>query len=173
MTRNNTLNKVHVAATELSQLLSQNTNMFGVATAQSRCQTSCSSKVNWKNCWKSRGHVPQCSTAGDAIRRCRVIEHDRDTLLVILLATEHHHAPKLPCFGQWPGYKGVNSLPIVVVQPASLQGVEPATTWSQVRRPTHSTPQHPVSDTVEILEGAQSPTRSEIENVVVYYGRPV
>jgi len=29
MTQNNTVNKVHVAATELPQLLSQNTNMFG------------------------------------------------------------------------------------------------------------------------------------------------
>jgi len=46
MARNNTLNKVHVVATELPQLLSQNTNMFGQATAQSRCQTLCSSKVN-------------------------------------------------------------------------------------------------------------------------------
>ena len=33
MTRNNTLNKVHVAVTELPQLLSQNTNRFGEATA--------------------------------------------------------------------------------------------------------------------------------------------
>jgi len=40
MTRNNTLNKVHVAATELPQLLLQNTDTFGEATAQSRCQTS-------------------------------------------------------------------------------------------------------------------------------------
>jgi len=31
ITQNNTVNKVHVAATELSQLLSQNTNMFGEA----------------------------------------------------------------------------------------------------------------------------------------------
>jgi len=47
MTRNNTLNKVHVAATELpQQLLSQNTNVFGEATAQSRCQTLCRCKVN-------------------------------------------------------------------------------------------------------------------------------
>ena len=44
--QNNTLNKVHVAAIELPQLLSQNTNMFGEVTAQSRCQTLCSSKVN-------------------------------------------------------------------------------------------------------------------------------
>jgi len=29
MTRNTTLNKVHVAATEVPQLLSQNTNVFG------------------------------------------------------------------------------------------------------------------------------------------------
>jgi len=36
ITRSNTLNKVHVAATELPQLLSQNTDMFGEATAQSR-----------------------------------------------------------------------------------------------------------------------------------------
>ena len=35
MTRNNTVNKVHVAATELPQLLSQNTNVFGETTAQS------------------------------------------------------------------------------------------------------------------------------------------
>jgi len=48
MTRNNTLNKVHIAATELPQLLSQKTNMFGEATAQSRCQTLCSSKLTEK-----------------------------------------------------------------------------------------------------------------------------
>jgi len=46
MTQNNTLNKVRVSATELSQMLSQNTSMFGEATAQSRRQTLCSSKVN-------------------------------------------------------------------------------------------------------------------------------
>ena len=46
MAQNNTLNKVHVAATVLPQLLSQNTNMFGEATTQSHCQTLCSSKVN-------------------------------------------------------------------------------------------------------------------------------
>jgi len=46
MTRSNTTNEVHVAATELPQLLSQNTNMFGEATAQSRCQALCSSNVN-------------------------------------------------------------------------------------------------------------------------------
>jgi len=46
MTRNNTLQKVHVATTELAQLLSQNTNMFVRATAQSRCQSVCSSKIN-------------------------------------------------------------------------------------------------------------------------------
>ena len=40
------MNKVRVAATELPQLLSQNTNMFGEATAQSRCQTLCSCKFN-------------------------------------------------------------------------------------------------------------------------------
>jgi len=34
------------AATELPQLLSQNTNMFREATAQVRRQTLCSSKVN-------------------------------------------------------------------------------------------------------------------------------
>jgi len=49
MTGNNTLNKVHVAATELPQLLSQNTNMFGEATAQSRCQSLCGFKIYWKN----------------------------------------------------------------------------------------------------------------------------
>jgi len=46
MMRNNTLNKVHVDTTELPQLLSENTNMFGEATTQSRCQTLCSCKVN-------------------------------------------------------------------------------------------------------------------------------
>ena len=53
--------KVHVAATKLQQLLSQNTNrpVFGQATAQSRCHTLSSSKMNWKkiNSWKSTGHV--------------------------------------------------------------------------------------------------------------------
>jgi len=50
MTRNNTLNKVHVAATELHQLLLQNTfNMFREATAQSRCQTLCSLDFNTIN----------------------------------------------------------------------------------------------------------------------------
>ena len=34
MMRNNTLNKVHVDTTELPQLLSENTNMFGEATTQ-------------------------------------------------------------------------------------------------------------------------------------------
>ena len=41
MTRNGTPNKVHVAATELPQLMLQN-----AATAQCHCQTLCSSKVN-------------------------------------------------------------------------------------------------------------------------------
>ena len=31
------MNKVHVAATELQQLLKQNTNIIGATTAQSRC----------------------------------------------------------------------------------------------------------------------------------------
>ena len=43
MARNNTLNKVHAAANELPQLLSQNTTE---ATAHSCCQTLCSGKVN-------------------------------------------------------------------------------------------------------------------------------
>jgi len=42
MMRNNILNKVHVAATELPQLLSHNTNMFGQTT------TLCSYRVNFK-----------------------------------------------------------------------------------------------------------------------------
>jgi len=50
MTQNNTLNKVHVAAAELPQLLSQNTNTFGeTGNCTSRSQTLCSRKVNWKN----------------------------------------------------------------------------------------------------------------------------
>jgi len=48
MTQNNTLNKVHVAITELPLLLSQNRNVFGKATTQSRYKTSCMYKVNWK-----------------------------------------------------------------------------------------------------------------------------
>jgi len=39
MMQNSTLNKVHVALSKLHQLLSQNTNMFGEATEQNRCQT--------------------------------------------------------------------------------------------------------------------------------------
>ena len=69
MTRNNTLNKVHVAATELPQLLmSQNTNMFREATAQSRWQTLCSSiKLTEKNYIVGNwGDVPQHPLAGDA-----------------------------------------------------------------------------------------------------------
>ena len=52
MTRNNTLNKVHVLATEIPQLLSQNrpTNVFGEATVHSRSQTSCAAiKLSEKN----------------------------------------------------------------------------------------------------------------------------
>jgi len=37
MKQNNTLNKVHIAATELPQLLLENTNMFEKATAQRCC----------------------------------------------------------------------------------------------------------------------------------------
>jgi len=44
MTRTNTLNKHHVAATELPHILSHNTKMFGAATAQCVCQTLRSSK---------------------------------------------------------------------------------------------------------------------------------
>ena len=46
MTQNNSLNKDRVAATELLQLLSQDTNMFVEATAQSCCQNLCSCDVN-------------------------------------------------------------------------------------------------------------------------------
>jgi len=57
-----------LAATELPQLLLQNTNMFEETAAQSCCQNLCSSKVNWWkiDCWKLRGHVPQCPIAADA-----------------------------------------------------------------------------------------------------------
>jgi len=42
--------------------------MFQEATAQSRCQTLCSSKVNLKIKWLEveKGHVSKCPTAGDA-----------------------------------------------------------------------------------------------------------
>jgi len=46
---NNTMNEIHIAATELRQLLAQNTNMFGEATVQCHCRTLCKSKVTWKN----------------------------------------------------------------------------------------------------------------------------
>jgi len=38
------MNMVRAASTELQQLVKQNTNIFGEATTQSRCQTLCSSK---------------------------------------------------------------------------------------------------------------------------------
>ena len=42
------------------------TNTSGEATAQSRCQTLCSSKGNWKiDCRKARGHVSRCPIAGN------------------------------------------------------------------------------------------------------------
>jgi len=62
MTRNNSLNKVHVAATELLQ---QDT-MFGGATAQVAVR-HCATLKLLKKCWKSRGrHVPQCPIADNA-----------------------------------------------------------------------------------------------------------
>jgi len=63
----------------LTHSLSQNTNTFGEATAQSRCQTLCSSKVT--DCWKSTGaratvlSVP--CIAGDA-NASRVDDYDVD-----------------------------------------------------------------------------------------------
>ena len=77
MTRNNTLHKVHVAGTELPQLLSQNTNMFREAAAQRCCQTFCRSEVNRKQnkivgSQGEGGHVPQCPTADDANDAVRI-----------------------------------------------------------------------------------------------------
>jgi len=57
-----TMNKVRVAATELQQLLKQNT-IFGEATAQ----TLCSSKVKWQKTVGGRGGT--CPIAGDANER--------------------------------------------------------------------------------------------------------
>jgi len=66
LTGSNTMNRVHVAATELQQLLQQKTKYLERQPHNSCCQTLCSSKVNWKdNCWKSKGHVPQCPVDGD------------------------------------------------------------------------------------------------------------
>jgi len=82
MTRNNTPNKVHVAASELPQLLSQNT--FGEATAQSRCRTLCSSKVDWNIIVGSQGGTcpsalqlasPMSQTSPLAVvERCRAVK---------------------------------------------------------------------------------------------------
>jgi len=64
--------------TELSQLLSQNTDtcMFGEATAQRLCHTLRSSKVNWKklNCWKS--------VANSWWRQCKNGWTDRDAVWI-------------------------------------------------------------------------------------------
>jgi len=64
MTQNNTMNTVHVAATELPQLQSQNTNtcMFVEETAQRCCQNLCSCKINWKN-WIVVSRGGTCPTA--------------------------------------------------------------------------------------------------------------
>jgi len=64
MTRNNraTLDKVHVAATELPQLLSQNTNMFRETTAQSNKPYIF---LNWNISLSSKYHKPMRPLAAD------------------------------------------------------------------------------------------------------------
>ena len=66
-TRTNILNKDHVAATELPHILSQNTNMFGAATAKSLCQTLCISKQELSSSLAEmgdRGHNTHGSNGG-------------------------------------------------------------------------------------------------------------
>jgi len=70
MTRNNSLDKVHVAATELPQLLSQNTNTFGRGNRTKSLSDlmqlliAPSEKINLLEV--EGGHVPQWSLAGDS-----------------------------------------------------------------------------------------------------------
>jgi len=68
MTRNNTSTvSVHVQPRlNYRSCCLKIQNMFGEATAQSRCQTLCSSEVNWKLCWKSRETRAPVPVAGYA-----------------------------------------------------------------------------------------------------------
>ena len=99
MTRNNTLKKVHVAATEIPQLLSQNTNAFGQATAQSRCQTLCSFKVNGAT-----------EAFGLAISRSRVQILLETTLRNNLRQVVYTYVPLSPSSITWYRPKGGDAL---------------------------------------------------------------
>ena len=54
-----------IAATELQQLLSHNTNVWRSNRRKAAVQTLCNAKVNWKKVVRVEGARAQCLIAGD------------------------------------------------------------------------------------------------------------